>query len=279
MSGNFNFRESKPTDGNEEELRKENEVLLKKLQDEFGESHHMSTEGLSESIRNEFLKYVYEMEKQFKEGVKLSIYKIIGEPKYRRHFELSDDDLVAELDKFQELLYKHQIEIVCLYEVTDRELYRFITEELFLEETEVINIEGVYTNYIYEEFHPNDQEDMKADTRSFVNDILQNRLHPEFNTLNNLVEKRDGSLIRREEVCILLAEHFTNFSFCHLTELRINEVTIEGNNAVVNFFLSYEVIDHNSVMQVFAGNGNLGFIQEDGTCWRIKQVHVPGFMF
>ena len=279
MSGNINLKDSKPVDGTEERLRKENDALEKKIQDEFGGSGVTGHQGLPETMRNEFLNYVYAMEQQFREQKEVVIYKIIGEPKYPRHFELSDEDLIVELDKVLDLLYQHQIEICSLYDVPAREFYRFITEELFLEETQVINIEGFFTNYIYEEFHPNDTEDLKADMVRFVNEVINARLNPEYNLLDKVVERSDGTIIDREQLCKSLSEHFSNFSSCHLADLKTDEVVVNGNEASVNLSLSYKVIDGNNTMQIFEGTGNMAFSREPDQYWRIKKIDIPGFTF
>lgn len=76
------------------------------------------------------------------------------------------------LDAAREILYEKNMKVNVLYDVEDREVYRFITEELMAVEIDEMHVAGMYSNFIYEEFHPNDREDARMQAESFLRCFL-----------------------------------------------------------------------------------------------------------
>lgn len=72
---------------------------------------------------------------------------------------------------------KHNLalDVICEYENQNRLIYSFITKELFYEEINDIQIPGMITNFIYEEFHPNEAHDIKEACLDFVNMFLNKK--------------------------------------------------------------------------------------------------------
>jgi len=70
-------------------------------------------------------------------------------------------------------------------------LYRFITEELFKEELDDIKIEGMTHHYIYEEFHPNHEHDIKNRCKEFLDEFLNKNI--KLTTVNPNVDQTPNS--------------------------------------------------------------------------------------
>ncbi|MBV6477967.1 MAG: hypothetical protein HGGPFJEG_00712 [Ignavibacteria bacterium] len=142
-----------------ERLREENNLLRMKLTAEFGMRH--SGSNLDEELENEWLKYIYNFEKSYADSKRVKIYDFIGKPDFRKIEEVKDSEIESELNKLFALLYKNNIVLNCLCDYEDKVIYKFITEELFEIETDDIRIKGLNHCFIYEEFHPNHEYDLK----------------------------------------------------------------------------------------------------------------------
>lgn len=91
----------------------------------------------------------------------IRIYDFIGEPLYNHVHDLSDREVPKELKKLRKLLARKGIVVDTLSGVSDRELYRFITEEVFKQEIQNIRMPNWTIHLIYEEFYPSDEFDIK----------------------------------------------------------------------------------------------------------------------
>lgn len=144
-----------------EELGTENELLKLKMMAEFG-GDFMGGEGLPADIENQFLKQVINFHKHHDPNKVTTVYKYIGEPEYNHVNDLSDKEVVKELKKLLKLMDKNGVGLSYLPETPVREIYRFITEELFKHEIEDVKIKGWMNQFIYEEFHPNPEHDVRS---------------------------------------------------------------------------------------------------------------------
>ena len=140
---------------NDDSLKSENDFLKLKMMLEHG-AQFGSAKDLPPEIENEFLRSVMEYEKQFEKGERIKVFDKLGRPKHFKPVkEISDTDIENEWIVLLEFMRQKGIELsVCSPNVGPRELYRFATEELFEVETDNINMPGMMTCFIYDEFHP-----------------------------------------------------------------------------------------------------------------------------
>jgi hypothetical protein len=144
-----------------EELGTENELLKLKMMAEFG-GDFMGGEDLPPDVENQFLKQVISFHKLHDKSKVTTVYKFIGEPEYNHVKDLSDKEVVKELKKLLKLMDKNSVALSFLPETPKREIYRFITEELFKHEIEDVKLRGWVNQFIYEEFHPNPEHDVRS---------------------------------------------------------------------------------------------------------------------
>lgn len=144
-----------------EELQAENEFLKLKLMAEFG-GDFGTEEGIPPQIENAFLKQIQSFHKHHGNAETTTVYKFIGEPEYNHVHDMSERQIKAALRKLQKQMKKHGVELDVLAPTPDREIYRFITEELFKHQIEGLRMKGWTTRFIYEEFHPNAEFDVKT---------------------------------------------------------------------------------------------------------------------
>jgi hypothetical protein len=139
-----------------EELRTENDILKMKLMLEYGasfESMHESEE-IDPEITFQFLNHVLEYEKNADSSKLVSVGEILGDHEFVSVNELKDGEVEDAIKFFQQKLNEKGIAISVLSpNVSPREFYRFLTEELLEVEMYDHFSPGMYC-FIYDEFHP-----------------------------------------------------------------------------------------------------------------------------
>lgn len=143
-----------------EDVQDENEFLKLKMMAEFG-GNFVGSDDIPPEVENQFLKQIMAFHNQQEGAPKVSIYKFIGEPEYDHVHDLSDKEVKRELKKMKRLLKKHGVHLEVLAPTPDREVYRFITEELFKEEVNDVKIKGWNSQYVYEDYYPNAEYEIK----------------------------------------------------------------------------------------------------------------------
>ncbi len=151
-----------------DDIATENELLKLKMIAEFGGSF-IGDEDVPPEVEQQFLKQIISFQKKHEQSKLVTVYKYIGEPAYNHVNDLSDKEIVKDLDRLQKLMARKGVILSVLTETPRREVYRFITEELFKIQVEDIKLKGWVNQFIYEEFHPN----VEYDVRSAVYQCLQ----------------------------------------------------------------------------------------------------------
>jgi hypothetical protein len=151
-----NTRKKKSPD----ELSTENELLKLKMMAELG-GNFVGSDDIPPEVENQFLKQISKFHKLHETSKTTTIYKLIGEPEYNHVHDLNDKEVKRELKRLMSLMNKHGVALDVLAPTPDREIYRFVVEELFKQETEEIKLKGWISQYIYEDFHPNAEHDVR----------------------------------------------------------------------------------------------------------------------
>jgi hypothetical protein len=165
----------------EEKLKAENDFLKMKIMLEhggdFGAPENLNAE-LSPEMENAFLNNIIEFEKQFQQRKTTTVYKKIGEPKHFKPVnKIPDDEIEDEWNKLSDYMQQYGVDLfACSPKVTAKELYRFTTEELFKYEMDDMNIPGMMSGFIYDEFYPDYEYD---NTRYAIDDCIKPILRKE----------------------------------------------------------------------------------------------------
>ncbi|MBC7534551.1 MAG: hypothetical protein H7258_02525 [Ferruginibacter sp.] len=140
-----------------EAINAENSFLKIKMMLENG-AHIGSTDdpSFTPEMENAFLRHVMAFEKQFEEGKTIKLFDKIDRPTiFKPVAEVEDSEMEGALDSILEWLAQYNITLdVFSPNITTRELYRFIMEELFEYEMDDMDVAGWTNNFIYDEFHP-----------------------------------------------------------------------------------------------------------------------------
>jgi hypothetical protein len=137
----------------------------------------------------------------------------------------------------------HNIDLDVIYELNEREIYRFITEELIEEELNVFDVPGMTSCFIYEEFYPNHEEDVKRYSIEFLDSLLKKKFEfMHFNIAQQLqingektstkvfVEKAQGLMKNAEDII--------------LPSFEIKSVTFSNDTAEIKCAIAFEKINH-----------------------------------
>ena len=142
------------------ELSTENELLKLKMMAEFG-GDFTGSENLPPEVEHVFLKQINKFQQLHEKAKMIKIYDFIGAPLYNHVHDLSDKEIKKELKKLLALLRKKGIIVETLSGIADKEMYRFVTEEIFKQEIQDIRMPNWAIHMLYEEFHPSDEFDIK----------------------------------------------------------------------------------------------------------------------
>jgi hypothetical protein len=158
----------------QEALRVENEVIKMKLMLEHGAEFRYSEEAaaLSAETEHEFLNYIMDFEQQEALAREDSVFEVLGRPQHFPKEDTVNDEKIKEvLQDLLQYMKSRGIELTVFSpNVKARELYRFVTEELFQHRMLHMNMPGMITCFIYDEFHPDHPYE---NSRTAVNECLK----------------------------------------------------------------------------------------------------------
>ncbi|HEX6193517.1 MAG TPA: hypothetical protein VFZ42_14185 [Chitinophagaceae bacterium] len=142
----------------DEQLHAENDFLKMKLMLERGANFASidDEKELPPEVENEFLKHIEEFERQWDAHKRIKVFDKIQRP---THFlpsaSIPDDQVEKSWEELSAYMREHGVHLdACSPNVSKRELYRFATEELFEYEMDDINMPGMMSGFIYDEFYP-----------------------------------------------------------------------------------------------------------------------------
>jgi len=232
-----------------------NEAKKKEIEEKFDASFVKTDNTLPPDIESQWLSYIEEFELQFEHAKRISVRMYVGNPSFSPLAEIPETRLHQELEKVLGYLSSHNVNVDFISEIPDREAYRFVTEELLEYETEDIHIEGLSTNFIYEEFHPN----FELDAKQFAEQFLWHLFDRELNyALNDFAEDEiydfAGNCIGKEEMRKRIEQFYGKFAAFPHSKHEILDCTIADNCGVVRFNSNWNGIQAESfTLQPFSG--------------------------
>lgn len=167
-----------PDAGDEEQDRVQrilNDYKRRDLEEQFDAQFFQVDPSTPPEIEADWLNYIEDFERQHENAHRIPMREFLGYPVVQPLAEIPTEEIAEALDKLLDLLAEHNIYLDTLCEVADPELYRFISEELLNKEIDDIRIPGLNTHFIYEEFYPNDEYDVKSWSEDFLSALLQHR--------------------------------------------------------------------------------------------------------
>ena len=260
-------------------IRIENEIKKMKLSLEHGASFFSPSEKkLSPEQEGEWLNQVQKFEDSYTKSKRIVIYDFLEKPTYKPVNEVPEAEIKSELKRILNLLGQKGVGIDTICKVDNRELYRFITEELFHEETDDMMIEGMTYNFIYEEFHPNHEHDIKTHCKEFVDGLLNKKikLNPSFMAMCDEIYSNDG-ILKQDDALKRMETFREAFSSFKLQHFKMTLVKIDEKNADVSFDIKYTgIIEGGNEKKTFSGIGDF-MLKYEHDYWCINKIGIPGF--
>ena len=259
-------------ENNEEELPKlsieqENEYKKMKLSLENDAIFGESSRKLPPEIEGQFLDYVTNFENAYKNVKQITVYKKLGSPKFKTVEEIKNDiDFTEELHLINELLLQKNIslDVLCDYENESKLIYTFIVEELFNHEIDDMNVEGMVTHFIYEEFHPNDEYDVENDCENFIKMFL--------NTKSDFYENYHATDAQNHEALNNFRSLFSKFKIKYY---KYDSAQIINDDATANFNIDFSAkIKGTDAKILYSGDATITFKKNNGY-WYVQEVNLP----
>jgi len=157
-----------------EALRLENEVMKMKLMLEHGAEIRYGDDAgsISAETEHEFLNYIMDFEREEALAKETTVFEVLGSPQqFPPEEEVSDEGIRDLLQELLVYMKERNIELTVFSpNVGPREIYRFITAELFQHRVLHMKMPGMVTCFIYDEFHPDHPYE---NSRTAVNECLK----------------------------------------------------------------------------------------------------------
>lgn len=259
-------------------LKAENNLLKIKLQLEHGmQMENLST--MSPDVENKWLKSVYAFEQQFKEAKRIKLYDRIARPAFRKWDTLSPAETSCELERLLVLMENHGVELDCICKYDDAVIYKFLTEELFEHEMDDMHVPGMSYHFIYEEFYPNHDYDLRRSAEDFIKAIFTRHWDEEF---DSHVLAREVLLAGKDYNRAGISAAIITFQEAHaplaVGKFDIDRVVIDGD------LTKADVIGNISVSGMrrpgdairYEGSCTVSFMR-DNDYWYIREFCIPGF--
>jgi hypothetical protein len=268
-----------------EHLRIENELLRLKLKAQYGDAFHMeSNDTLPPEIENQFLRNIIALEDANEETEITTVYEKLGKPFYRPADQLTVTEISTELDRLTGLLEENNLNLgFCYGPYPDKEIYRFITEELFAHETSMSGVEGMTWNFIYEEFHPNNKADIERNTDEFFKHWSSRSFDDFSGELDYNFITPGGKQMKREELYKKMMYLFESFQRFENDGYNIDAIDVaeQPDGTAMGFSegtYKYDAVMDNGETQHYQGPYKLYMRREDNY-WSIFYFVMPGFVW
>lgn len=264
----------------EEEVRNENEFLKMKLMLEQGAVFGSGgKETLPAEVENEFLNYIVEFEKQAANPVRTTVYKKIGTPEsFPKVESIPDEEIEAEWEKLNDYLLDHGVSLGCCSpNVSERELYRFATEELFNLQVSDINIPGMICGFIYDEFYPDHKYE---NTMHAVDDVIEGLFTKKSLPMPPWILGERITLNQFENIpvkeFVRMTDQFKEmFDKIELIKVESSSCEIVENICTVSGIYEAELIYGNN-KDTPGGKWQVGFVEDEPDHWMLSRIMIDG---
>lgn len=259
------------------ELNFENELRKAKLQLEKG-AHIHSSGDIPPELESLFLDHIEKFDKAYRNAKPISVFEKIGNPRVKPVDKITENGIKKELNSLIKKMARKGIMVESVCQVEEREMYRFITEELFLHKMNNIPMKGMMTHFTYEEFHPNHEYDVKSGTEDFIREILSGTEKLESFHLGKKFKTSSGKIIPDTKALEKINFIRSFYSKFEIDRLLITRVDLDPKKAVAKAFFELEytvTIDGSKEKQTFSGKGN-AVLKKKWDYWSIYQFEMPG---
>ena len=261
-----------------EELQIENELLKLKMRAESGAIFYNDDNAeLPPEIENQFLNSIREFESKLREAEVVTIGQILNHPKFISEKKLSDKELVIELKRIDLLFSRNGIVLHRENDADQRMLYRFITGKFMKVETDNIKIDGFTHNFIFEEFFPDINSNIRMQTESFIRDLFSQNPDWVSTHLHNLITKQNGKRITKDQALKIMQNFQSAFDELKQPEIEITSIIKTKLKATVTAKMYYKGYAGGKAVEQ-KGNAVIKLRKDSNDLWNISALQMPGLV-
>ena len=256
-----------------------NESKKREIEDKYSASFSDGESEAPPEIESQFLRHVEEFELQYENAERVTVRQLVGNPDVAKLEEIPADQLKEKLEAVLECLAEQNVAIAFLCDVPLEERYRFISEELLDTETDNITIEGMTHNFIYEEFHPNDQYDAKMFAESFLRFLLSEDVTYAVDALckDELLDEA-GKVTDRTAVEERIRQFRRRIMMFDEKSIEPMDCNVEGDYASASFNITWDALmADDSLRKTYSGIAHLRMKRSVYDGWDVVQAIVPGW--
>lgn len=272
-------------DGPAFDLPLENELLILKLKAEFGTECTKGAQEIPPEVVHEFLQSVYQFESKFREPIPvISVFDKIGRPSFRKAESIPDHHMADELTRVNEVLAQHCIVLDVLEEYSDRQIYKFITEEFLYHQMDDLDMKGYTHHFCYEDFHPNLHAEIDLCANEFLCQWFRRELGGHSSQLAECFIHPDSREFPRDVVLAKIRNIFEAYVIFSNCSHHIDEVIVEWNdenqtgNGYVRGTVSFDAGTEDGGSTRHVGPIEL-YLSNTGGWWNIYYFVFPGFIW
>jgi hypothetical protein len=227
---------------------------------------------------NTWEEYFDDFDRQLEEAQRTTVRRKIGNPPIRLSNGIPDSEIEEELDKLIELLYDNLIVIDFIHDIDDREAYLFIKEELLDESMDDVHIPNMYSHFIYEEFHPNDEDDIKLWTGEFLDIFFKEGTTGFFIPIGDKeLYDAEGRPISVDEFKKQIDDFHALYSVITEYEHEIININIDGNYATVEVETAWAGLNSRKQAMIrYQGISMLRLKRSRDIGWDVIQAEIIG---
>ena len=273
------------TESNEYYNKKiDTELKKKELEEKYG-MHFSENSNVSPELENEWLNSIEEFEVQYENAKQITVFEYLGKPAFKKINELKPKEIPVELERLYDILHEGNISLSTLCSVDEKELYRFISEELFQYEMDNVRMPGMMSCFTYEDFHPNAEYDIRHAfdyffrfTMAKMENIGGKGYDMLYVDTENYKDSK-GISIPQIKVEDSINNFLASFDSFKILSNEINNIEINDTetDATINFNIDYKGL-FNKSKETFNFNGNACFKLKPSEYggWSIYHIDLPG---
>lgn len=268
-------------DSNEDRVQRLlNDQKRRLLEDSRGVHISQGEVRLPPEAEQDWLEYVSELDRQYSAHRQITVRAFAGYPAVKPFATLTPAELETELDALLEHLLANNIVVHFGRPVSDAEVYRFITEELFEERMDDIRINGMLHTFLYDDVHP----DVESEVRSALDDFFMAFFMRDYALLwrmsaHGAAYSVHGGRMTPERLMLAFQRVFDRVMMFTGHCLGEASCEIDGNCAEARCVLSWTGIQRET-RRVCGGSGEavVGFQKNRYSAWDVVRVALPGLM-
>ncbi|MEX1137708.1 MAG: hypothetical protein WEF53_00005 [Bacteroidota bacterium] len=254
-----------------------NQAKKLELQQKYG-AHFSEASNLPPDVEGQWLNYIEEFERQFEHSREITVREFLGNPAFQLLGGLLPEKLGSELSSVLEFLDLHGVVVDCVAEVSDEELYRFVTTEFLDAEISDIRIPGMTHHFIYEEFHPNDEYDAKSSAENFLSDLFAREEEWVMHHLPKEEEAGPAASGGAHSLKNDIHSFYSRFASFPHHEVECTNCRLDGEFAIVNLNVRWVGLRSDSLEKVsYSGTCKIRLRKSPYGLYDVLQANIPGF--